>query len=66
MDLFDILLVKKLIGKIDSDGTSSNEIQEIMRQLKEKVNKEEMELYVTDSLEKIPVLTQEEIIDLTK
>ena len=57
MDLFDILLVKKLIGKIDSDGTSSNEIQEIMRQLKEKVNKEEMELYVTDSLEKIPVLT---------
>ena len=57
MDLFDILLVKKLIVKIDSDGTSSSEIQEIMRQLKEKVNKEEMELYVTDSLEKIPVLT---------
>ena len=66
MDLFDILLVKKLIGKVSSDGTTDKELQEIIEQLKEKVSKDEMELYVTTSIENLPVLSQDEIINLTK
>ena len=66
MDLFDILLVKKLIGKVSSDGATDKELQEIIEQLKEKVSKDEMELYVTTSIENLPVLSQDEIIKLTK
>lgn len=66
MDLFDILLVKKLIGKVSSDGATDKELQEIIEQLKEKVSKDEMELYVTTSIENLPVLSQDEIINLTK
>lgn len=66
MDLFDILLVKKLIGKINSDGVSDEEMQEIIKQLEEKVSKDEMELYVTTSIENLPTLSKEEIINLTK
>ena len=36
MDLFDILLVKKLIGKVNSGDITSPEAQEIMKQLEEK------------------------------
>lgn len=50
MDLFDILLVKKLIGKVSSGGTTDEELQEIIKQLKEKVSKDEMELYVTNTV----------------
>lgn len=32
MDLFDILLVKKLVGKVDSGGVTNPEIQEIIKQ----------------------------------
>lgn len=66
MDLFDILLVKKLIGKVSSGGTTDEELQEIIKQLEEKVSKDEMELYVTTSIENLPTLSQEEIINLTK
>ena len=66
MDLFDILLVKKLIGKVSSDGVIDKELQEIIEQLKEKVSKDEMELYVTSSIENLPVLSRDEIINLTK
>ena len=66
MDLFDILLVKKLIGKVNSDGTTDEELQEIIKQLEEKVTKDEMKLYVTTSIENLPTLSEEEIINLTK
>lgn len=66
MDLFDILLVKKLIGKVNSGGATDEELQEIIKQLEEKVSKDEMELYVTTSIENLPTLSQEEIINLTK
>lgn len=66
MDLFDILLVKKLIGKVSSGGTTDEELQEIIKQLEEKVSKDEMELYVATSIENLPTLSQEEIINLTK
>lgn len=66
MDLFDILLVKKLIGKVNSGGTTDEELQEIIKQLEEKVSKDEMKLYVTTSIENLPTLSQEEIINLTK
>ena len=62
MDLFDILLVKKLV----SGGVSDGEMQEIIKQLEEKVSKDEMELYVTTSIENLPVLSRDEIINLTK
>lgn len=66
MDLFDILLVKKLIGKVNSDSgaITDEELQEILKQLEEKVTKDEMELYVTTSIENIPVLSEEEILEI--
>lgn len=39
MDLFDILLIKKLIGKINSGEITSPEAQIIIKQLEEKVSK---------------------------
>ena len=40
MDLFDILLVKKLIGKVNSGDITSPEVQEIMKQLEEKASRD--------------------------
>lgn len=66
MDLFDILLVKKLIGKVNSDpgAIPDEELQEIIKQLEEKVTKDEMELYVTTSIENLPVLSEEDILKI--
>lgn len=66
MDLFDILLVKKLIGKVNSDSGTipDEELQEIIKQLEEKVTKDEMELYVTTSIENLPVLSEEDILEI--
>ena len=50
MDLFDILLVKKLVGKINSGETDSSEIQEIIKQLQEKVSQNEMKTYVEETI----------------
>ena len=61
MDLFDILLVKKLIGKINSGEITSPEIQEIVKQLEEKVSNDEMQAYVQSSIENLPTLNKEEI-----
>lgn len=66
MDLFDILLVKKLIGKINSGETSSPEIQEIVKQLEEKVSQDEMKAYVQSSIENLPVMNNEDILEITK
>lgn len=66
MDLFDILLVKKLIGKINSGEITSPEAQEIMKQLEEKVSKDEMKAYVDSSIANLPALNEEEILDLLK
>lgn len=66
MDLFDILLVRKLIGKINSGDISSPELQEILKQLEDKVSKDEMEAYVKSSIENLPVMDKEEIYEITK
>lgn len=66
MDLFDILLVRKLIGKINSGDINSPEMQEILKQLEEKVSRDEMKTYVKTSIENLPVISKEEIYELTK
>lgn len=66
MDLFDILLVRKLIGKINSGDINSPEMQEILKQLEEKVSRDEMKTYVKTSIENLPVMNKEEIYELTK
>lgn len=66
MDLFDILLIKKLVGKINSGDISSPEFQEILKQLEEKVSQTEMETYVQASIENLPTLSSEEILNLLK
>ena len=66
MDLFDILLIKKLVGKINSGDISSPEFQEILKQLEEKVSLAEMETYVQASIENLPTLSDEEILNLLK
>lgn len=66
MDLFDILLVKKLVQKVNSGDITSPEIQEIMKQLEEKASRDEMKAYVNSSIANLPALSEEEIIKLTK
>ena len=66
MDLFDILLVKKLIGKVNSGDITSPEAQEIMKQLEEKASKDEMKAYVAETIENLPALSTDDIINLTK
>lgn len=65
MDLLDILLVKKLVGKINS-GDFDSELQEILKQLEGKVSREEMETYVNSSIENLPALSEEEILEILK
>lgn len=66
MDLFDILLVKKLLGKINSGEITSTEAQIIMKQLEEKVSNDEMQAYVNSSIENLPVMSQEDILEIIK
>lgn len=64
MDLFDILLVKKLIGKINSGEIDTPEMQEIIKQLREKVNRDEMKAYVQETIANLPALTEEDILNI--
>lgn len=64
MDLFDILLVKKLISKINSGDISSPEVQEIIKKIEEKVGKDEMEAYVSKTIANLPALSRDEIIEI--
>ena len=64
MDLFDILLVKKLIGKINSGDISSPEVQEIIKKLEEKVGKDEMKTYVSETIANLPALSEDDIIKI--
>lgn len=66
MDLFDILLVKKLVEKAESGEITSPEAQEILKQLEEKASRDEMKAYVDSSIANLPALSEEEIIKLTK
>ena len=66
MDLFDILLIKKLIGKISSGEITSPEAQIIIKQLEEKASKDEMKAYVTETIENLPALSSDDILNLTK
>jgi hypothetical protein len=64
MDLFDILLVKKLIGKISSGEITSPEAQIIIKQLEEKASKDEMKAYVAETIENLPALSKDDIIEI--
>lgn len=64
MDLFDILLVKKLIGKINSGDIDSPELQEILKKLEEKVSQDEMKAYVEETIANLPALTEEDILKI--
>lgn len=64
MDLFDILLVKKLIGKINSGDIDSPEIQEIIKKLEEKVGKDEMKTYISETIANLPALSEDDIIKI--
>ena len=64
MDLFDILLVKKLVGKAESGEITSPEAQEILKQLEEKASKDEMKAYVDSSIANLPALSDEEILEI--
>ena len=66
MDLFYILLVKKLIGKIESGEITSPEAQVIVKQLEEKASKDEMKTYVAETIENLPALSSDDILNLTK
>lgn len=66
MDLFDILLVKKLIGKIESGEITSPEAQIIVKQLEEKASRDEMKAYVDSSIANLPALSEEEILEILK
>lgn len=66
MDLFDILLVKKLIGKVNSGDITNPEVQEIMKQLEEKASRDEMKAYVDSSIANLPTLSDEEILEILK
>lgn len=64
MDLFDILLVKKLIGKINSGDIDSPEVQEIIKKLEEKVSRDEMKTYVTETIGNLPTLSADDILQI--
>lgn len=66
MDLFDIILVKRLIEKFNSGSIDSPEFQEIIKQLEEKVSRDEMEAYIQTSIANLPTLSAEEILELLK
>ena len=66
MDLFDILLVKKLIGKINSGEITSPEAEVIIKQLEEKASRDEMIAYVAKTIENLPALSSDDILKLTK
>lgn len=66
MDLFDILLIKKLIGKVNSGDITNPEVQEIMKQLEEKASRDEMKAYVDSSIANLPTLSDEEILEILK
>lgn len=48
MDLLDILFVKKLVGDIEYGEISSSEALAIMKQLEEKISKEELQNYINE------------------
>ena len=66
MDLFDILLVKKLVEKANSGEITSLEVEQIMKQLEEKASKDEMKAYVDSSIKNLPTLSEEEILNILK
>ena len=66
MDLFDILLVKKLVEKANSEEITSPELEQIIKQLEEKASKDEMKAYVDSSIKNLPTLSDEEILNILK
>lgn len=64
MDLFDILLVKKLVEKVNSGDINSPEFQEVVKQLNEKANREEMYAYVEETIANLPALSADDILQI--
>ena len=66
MDFFDILLVKKLLSKINSGEDAGPEIQEIVKQLEEKVSRDEMQASIESSIANLPTLSQDDLLNILK
>lgn len=56
INLYDILLLKTLV-KSASGEITDEQIQNIMNQLEEK-----MEIYITESIENLPAISEEELL----
>ena len=64
MDLLDILLVRKLVEKVNSGDINSPEFQEIIKQLNEKASREEMQAYVHEQIANLPALSSDDILQI--
>lgn len=58
MNLYDILLLKTLV-KVSGGGSA--DLTEIIKELETKVTKEEMEVYVTQTIGELPTISEDEL-----
>ena len=58
MDLYDILLLKTLV-KVSGGGSA--DLTEIIKELETKVTKEEMEVYVAQTIDEFPTISEDEL-----
>ena len=58
MNLYDILLLKTLV-KVSGGGSA--DLTEIIKELETKVTKEEMEVYITQAIDELPTISEEEL-----
>lgn len=58
-DLYDILLLKTLVKNTGTGGITNEQIQNIMNRLEEK-----LEIYLTESIENLPTITEEELLEI--
>lgn len=58
MNLYDILLLKTLV-KVSGGGSA--DLTQIIKELETKVTKEEMEVYVTQTIGELPTISEEEL-----
>lgn len=65
MDFYNILLAKKLTGSSGSGEIDEADLDKIYFLLDQKITQEDLEQYVNLSIQNLPVLTEEDIINLT-
>lgn len=58
MNLYDILLLKTLV-KVSGGGSA--DLTQIIKELETKVTKEEMEVYVTQTIGELPTISEDEL-----